>query len=151
MAKRRTDWSRLGVEPLPETGKARRFRDTSTGETLSRRQVENRRVALGGHWESWSEWQDTTSPRSQTRRAKDYRFWANRAHEERGASFATLRKPGDDFAQAYADYMHQSAAERRHDKTLKRGHFHHMLVAAGMRDPQADYPPGQTPLRKAKR
>lgn len=151
MAARRTDWRQLGVEPLPESGKARRFRDLETGEQLSRRSVENRRIILSTPWRSWGEWQSTTSPREQSKRARDYRFWAQRAHENDRGSFAELRRPGSAFSNAYADWAHMTAEERRHDRDLPRGKLHHLLVEAGMRDPKADYPPGQTPLRKGKR
>lgn len=168
---RRTDWGRYGLAPLTEAEakrmrernrpgvssdpRVRQFRDTQTGEILSRRQAENRRVAIDTGWDSWSQWQRTTSPTArETQTTRRWQHFADSAVQAgKYKSRAEARKPDSDLNIAYNEWR-KTGFERgsRTDPSDPRNRantpYARYLVASGMRSANAKYPVGETPKRK---
>lgn len=173
----RTDWRKYGVEPIPESEakrmrarnrpgvakdpRTRQFRDIQTGEVLSRRQVENRRVIDTGGWDSWSQWQRITSPTArETRQYKQYQEFARGAVADgKYGSRAQVRKADSEFNQAYNEwrksgYERGSRAEdtfRSDPRNRPGGPYAKFLEETGRRPENAKYPVGATPKRKRRR
>jgi hypothetical protein len=153
----RTNWRKYGVTPLPETGKARRFRDIETGETLSRRQVENRRVIDESGWDSWSQWQRTTSPTArETTESRRWQAFADSAVREGDYdNRAQVRKANSDFNTAWNDWRKtgyergpRGEKEYASDKRNRPGGpYAKALEASGKRTPGAGYAVGGSPKR----
>lgn len=138
-----------GYKRLP--GSARRYQ-TPTGETISRRQYENRVFSSAG-WESWSEYQRTARSDEFRRFAKSYAreqkgkpWFRQRGGKESYASYQARGKvprgmlePDSEFSQAYL------AAKQSGFSTEVGGPFDRFLKMTGLRDPDATYDVGDSP------
>jgi len=155
----RTNWRKYGVEPLPgdRHGGARRFRDIETGEEMSRRQAENRRVIDEGGWESWSQWQRTTSPYArETKTSRRWQYFADSAvRDNKYDARSQARKADSDFNKAYNAWR-ETGFERgprgegalTDKRNRPRGPYAKFLEATGRRTPNAPYAVGGSPKRK---
>ena len=116
-----------GYTKLP--GKAERYK-TPSGETISRRQYENKRFRQVG-WRSWSEYQREA-------RKPQFRRWVEKASSTLGPK-RQLKSPQSEFSRMYIE------AKRTDWKHDADGPFSDFLKWLGIRDEQADYPVGDTP------
>jgi hypothetical protein len=112
-------------------GSARRFENTETGETLSRRQYENIRAREYG-FDSWSQYQNLG--RDQT-----YKRWLDMHAERHGISIAEARKMDSDFNEKY------TAAQNSDWSTNADGDFADLLVDIGEREDDWEWDVGDTP------
>lgn len=147
--------NRPGLAKDPRT---RQFRDTKTGEIMSRRQAENVRIAKDAGWESWSQWQRTTSPTA--RETKESRRWANFAdsavHDNKYDTRAEARKPNSKLNQAWNAWRETGYARgKRGDSSDPRNApgspYAKALEASGKRTANAQYAVGDSPKRRKRR
>lgn len=110
---------------------ARRYRDTETGETISRRQYENIRAQQQG-FSSWSEYQGL-------RRDQTYMRWLSMHAEKHGISEREARRIGSDFNALYT-----RAADDGWEKDPD-GSFADLLVDIGEREDDWEWDVGDTP------
>lgn len=117
-----------GYRKLP--GKSRRY-ETPTGETISRRQYENLKFRSSG-WDSWSEYQREA-------RKPQYRRFAKAAAQNQKRSLRGLQEPDSQFNKLYLKSKKAGFPKK------VGGPFDKFLKAIGLRDPDADYPIGDSP------
>lgn len=155
-----TNWRKYGLEPIAGTHGAhgaRQFRDVDTGETVSRRQAENRRIIDEAGWDSWSQWQRTTSPTAhETSTSRRWQHFADISVQEgENASRADARKANSDFNAAYNDWR-KTGYERgtsgkgyaSDPRNRPHGPYAKFLEQAGLRPHGANYAVGGSPGRK---
>jgi hypothetical protein len=121
-------------EGLGRTGKPRRpnivYR-MPTGEIISRRQYENRRLAASTGFTSWSEYQRLAAE-------SRYQYMADKAVELRGLSRRQVTGPASEFTELYRE-----AKASGWDKDAS-GPYAEMLAYVGLRPQSADWDVGQS-------
>jgi hypothetical protein len=138
-----------GYKRLP--GTARRY-ETPSGESISRRQYENRVFSKSG-WASWSEFQRVSQEDEYKRFARAYAndqkgkpWYRQRAGKEKFSHYQYrsriprgMLEPDSEFNQAYLK------ARRSGFRATVGGPFDKFLKMIGLRDPDATYDVGDSP------
>lgn len=136
MARARGRWEPLGKR------QGERYRNSVTGETISKRQFRNRQLKREGIADSLSEWERATQSWSNRRTREPSPQFSN--HEARVRKLAQAKAVSDREARklinAYTKQARKEKWSRDSDGALAR-----MLTDMGVRAEDADYNVGETP------
>lgn len=128
----------------PFTGEVRR-----KGELLPNRQGRNVQAQEQGNYRNISQYQSIWGPRARrdNRQVRSRDAWLREASKSTGRSAESLRqdpKVRKAWTQLYI-------IDKGKKDLSPRGNMHYMLVALGMRSPNATYAIGETPKRSSKK